>query len=288
MQSRINLGETMSSDLQRRFKRPSSAVVGGTASALLAAIFLVAVGWLPLLNATLLLLFVLGLYGLTAIPNSRRVLLATVLVPTFLVGFLIAIYRPSGFDYPLVWSPGPLYEGGTPYSLYANLSKAIGGCLVIIWLWFGMRPAEQNLSSVRPQWEQWALVVAGACSIVFIAYAFFGVGLEPKWPDGILYFVGVNLLVTVLSEEAFFRLLLQRQIERFFSSRTIGISIAVAVSSVLFALAHSGATGAVFFLFLFAGFVYAAVYARTRSLTASIATHFGVNFVHIMLLEYPL
>lgn len=200
----------------------------------------------------------------------------------------MAIYRPAGFDYPLLWNPGALYEGGSPYSLYVNLSKAVGGYLVILWLWLGMRRFETNPPAARPIWEQLALVAAGAGSILFIAYAFFGVGFQPKLPEGILYFVLVNLLVTVVSEEAFFRLLLQAQIERFFNSRTVGISIAVAVSSVLFALAHSGATGPVFFLFLFAGFVYAAVYARTRSLLASIATHFGVNIVHITLLEYPL
>lgn len=278
----------MNSKVQLHFKRPSDAMMGGSFAALVIVIFLVAVGWLPLINALLLLPFILGLYGLTAIPDSRRALLAAVLIPTFLIGFFMAIYRPAGFDYPLVWNPGPLYEGGSPYALYVNLSKAVGGYLVILWLWFGMRPSGENPPGARPLWERWALVACGAGSILFIAHALFGVDLKPKLPEGILYFVLVNLLVTVVSEEAFFRVLLQSQIERFFSSRAVGMTIAVAVSSVLFALAHSGATGPVFFLFLFAGFVYAAVYARTRSLTVSIATHFGVNIIHITLLEYPL
>lgn len=278
----------MHRDIQRHFKRPSDAVVGGTCAAMLLSIFLVAIGWLPLVNALLLLPFILGLYGLTAISGSRRILLAAVLIPTFLVGFFMAVYRPAGFDYPLIWSPGPLYEGGSPYSLYVNLSKAVGGYLVILWLWFGMRLYESNSLAARPLWNYLAPVAAGAGATLLIAYAFFGVGWEAKWPDGIYYFFLVNLLVTVVSEEAFFRLLLQAQIERFFNSSKGGNCVAVAVSSVVFALAHSSASEAVFFLFLFAGFVYATVYARTRSLAASIATHFGVNIAHITLLEYPL
>lgn len=251
-------------------------------------ILFVALDWVPLINAVLLLPFVIGLYGLTMTTGSRRTLIAAILLPTLLIGFFVAIFRPKGFSYPLVWNPGVLYEGGEPFSLYVNLSKAIGGYLVVIWLGLGMRSKGSTLIGNRPLISQMAPVLIGASAILFVAFALYGVAWKPKLPVGILYFVMVNLLVTVLSEEAFFRLLVQSQMERFFKNKRTGICVGIVTASLLFALAHAGATGAVFFLYFFAGFIYAAVYAWTRSLPASIATHFGVNIAHIILLEYPL
>lgn len=278
----------MKNDLQQWLPFPSIGVAGATVAVSVISTLLVVIGYLPIINALLLLPFVFGLYALTLIPDSRKVLLAIVLVLTFLLGVFIAIFRPAGFDYPLVWDAGVLYEGGSHFSLYVNLSKAIGGFLVLIWLWEGVRsrastrPGEMSITS------QIALVATGVTAITIVAYTFFGLSWEPKLPDGILYFVAVNLLVTILSEEAFFRLLLQRQIERFFINKKLGVCVAIAVASVLFALVHSAATGVIFFLFLFAGLIYAAVYAWTRNLLASISAHFGVNIIHFTLLEYPL
>lgn len=278
----------MNIDVQKSRLLPPTSVIFATVAVALAAIALAALGYLPVTNAALLLPFIFGLYGLTAVADSNKIALAAILITTFLIGFFMAIYRPVGFNYPLAWSPGSLHEGGNPFSLYVNLSKAIGGYLVIIWLMMSMRSHERASLRQRSVLGQSSLVLAGAGSILLVAHTLFGVGWQPKLPDGLLYFVLVNLLVTVVSEEAFFRLLLQHQIERFFRNKQVGVYVGVAIAAVLFALAHSGATGMAFFLFLLAGLVYAAVYARTRSLLASIATHFGVNIAHITLLEYPL
>ena len=278
----------MADDVQWHSRATWGLVVCAATAVVLIVVLLVVIGWLPYINAALLLPFVFGLYCLTVIADSRRGQLAAVLVLTFIAGFFVAIFEPAGFNYPLVWSPGPLYDGGQPLLLYVNLSKAIGGFLVVILLDVRMRKQSPAPSDNRPVISQVALVLAGASSILFVAYAFFDVDWEPKLPQGIFYFVGVNSLVDVLSEEAFFRLLLQTQIERFFRNKRIGICVGVAVASVLFALGHAGATGVMFLLSLFAGFVYAAVYSETGSLLASSATHFGVNITHILLLEYPL
>lgn len=275
----------MTHNTQRHLPAP---VLSASAIIAVATILFVVLGWMPLINAALLLPFAIGLYYLATTDGSRKALIAAILVPTALIGFFVAIFRPKGFSYPLIWNPGALYEGGEPFSLYVNLSKAIGGYLVVIWLGLGLRHHRSTLVGERSLLSQMVVALVGAGAILFTAFAFYGVGWKPKVPDGILYFVVVNLLVTVLSEEAFFRLMLQSQIERFFKNKRLGICVGIVIASLLFALAHAGATGLVFFLFLFAGFIYAAVYAWTRSLLASMATHFGVNIAHILLLEYPL
>jgi membrane protease YdiL (CAAX protease family) len=269
---------------------PGTAQASSTALAVLVSIALLVDGYLSLFSVVLLLPFIGGLYGLMVIPDHRRLALAAVLLPTILAGLCLAIYRPSGFEYPLIWNPGPLYEGGSPFALYVNLSKAVGGYLMIIWLMPELPSQVKALLHAPPaRIAMNAMTVVLAISLVLVAAAaLFDVGWQTKLPDGILYFVTVNLLVTVVSEEAFFRLLIQRQVMRFFQSKRLGISVGLGFATVLFAIAHSGAKGPLFILFLLAGFVYAAVYARTKSLLASIAAHFGVNFAHILLLEYPL
>jgi uncharacterized protein len=259
-----------------------------TAAIAIIALLLVVAGYLPALVGALLLPFALGLWSLNNIPHQRLLLLGGALLITVLLGFFMALYRPGGFDYPLLWQPGVLHEGGQPFALYVNLAKALGGYLVIIWLLPGLFRRESAPGGVMGGPQSLALVLVGIGGVFLSAYAIFGLSWQPKVPGGIAYFVLVNLLVTVVSEEAFFRLLLQRQIQRFFVNKTVGITVAVLLSATIFALAHTAAVGPMFYLFLLAGLVYALVYVYTGRLTASIATHFGVNMAHILFLEYPL
>ncbi len=269
--------------------RPNgSLVLVATALGVLAAAGMGAIGWIPHLNVILLIPFVLGLFALTVVKDTKKVLLACALIATSLIGFFMAIYRPVDFNYPLVWNPGVLFEGGQPFSLFVNISKAMGGYLVFLWLCFWNRIADDATRPGMSLWRQCIAVAAGAASILLVANLFFGVDYHPKLPNGLIYFAIVNLLTAAAAEEAFFRLLLQSQIERFFKTKWLGVCVSAVVSAVIFALAHSGPAEVVFWLFLFAGAVYAAVYALTRSILTCISTHFCVNMGHILLLQYPL
>ncbi len=248
---------------------------------------LVIVGLIPLLNGALLAPFALGLFLLSG-PISNRALLALALCLTVVLGFFIAIYRPGGFSYPLVWRTDSLYPGGDKWILYANLSKGLGGYLVLLWLGHIHHKEPPNLGrNVFPSIKDWLLAICAALFILGVGYLFFGISWQPKMVSGLLPFILVNLFVTVLAEEAFFRLLLQDQIMRF-SRGILGILASVAIVSLLFAFSHSGAIGSAFFLYLTAGTLYALVYTATRRLTVSIGTHFGVNIAHFIFLEYPL
>lgn len=241
-------------------------------------------GLIPALNAALIPLFTVGLYAVSENKLSSWGINHAIWVLTFIVGFFIAIYRPGSFDYPLVWQASSLYPGGDPYSLFVNTSKAIGGYIVVVWLFSKYGVLRDALGA-----RQSAYIAAfGSISMILIASMIFGVGWQFKVSDGILFFIIFNLGVTVVSEEAFFRLLLQAKIASFFKNVLVGKIISVCIVTILFALSHTPQIGNAFFLYLIAGGIYGTVYAVSGRLSAAIAVHFGVNILHFVLLQYPI
>lgn len=239
---------------------------------------------IPTLNVALMPILFMGLYALTELKFPYKPLFGLVYFVTVVVGFFIAIYRPSEFNYPLVLQAASLYDGGQPYSLFVNTSKAMGGYLVVL-----MLLNQSNIQSAQRDLPRSLIVTTLIVAfITLVACLVFNVGWEPKIPDGLLIFIAVNLGVTVLAEEAFFRLLIQKQIASFFTHKKMGVWVAAFITTILFTLSHTASIGPAFALYLIAGAGYSFVYAYTNRLSMAIAVHFGVNILHFLLLEYPL
>ena len=96
------------------------------------------------------------------------------------------------------------------------------------------------------------------------------------------------MLVTVIAEEMFFRVLIQEQIAAFLNYSTGGLILGAACATALFAIAHTTQIGAAFFLFLIAGAAYSGVYLLTNRISMAIWVHFVTNAGHFILLAYPL
>ncbi len=256
----------------------------GTVTLGCVAVALWLVDLIPTLNVLLLPVFIIGLYIISGNPLSHKAIAMAIWLATLLLGFFIAIYRPDGFNYPLIWQTTSLYEGGQPFLLRANTSKAIGGYLVIAFLLtHTLRKKEQHslLASV-------IFTFAVAVLAILVASFVFGVQWKPKLSEGFLIFSIVNLGITVASEEAFFRLLIQDYIASLFTNKHVGICVAAGIATLLFAFAHTTTFNAAFLLYLCVGAGYSAVYIYTRRLSMAIAVHFGVNILHFSFLEYPL
>lgn len=247
------------------------------------ALTFVLVGYLPALNGALLVIFGAGLFLLSQDDNKRVFVKWGVFIPTVILGFFVAIYRPPEFSYPLIYHADSLHEGGKPFSLFVNVSKAIGGYLVLLCLFSEKTGAWWKVFS-----RNTALYIAGGTLIVILSAILFGVSWAPKLNDAIPYFIAVNLFVTVVSEEAFFRILLYDRIVKFFKKQSVGLVVGVTITTLLFTVSHTAALGPMFILFLIAGATYALVYAITKNFFASVLVHFGVNIFHFVLLEYPL
>ncbi len=90
-----------------------------------------------------------------------------------------------------------------------------------------------------------------------------------------------------LSEEAFFRGFIQREIGAALRGTRAGNAIAIAVSAGLFGLAHFGGGVSYVVLAAAAGLGYAIVYHRTKSIEMSMLAHLALNTVHFLLFTYP-
>ncbi|WNO10465.1 CPBP family intramembrane glutamic endopeptidase [Teredinibacter sp. KSP-S5-2] len=239
---------------------------------------------IPLVNALCLPLFGLGLGWLVVKTPETGWLEIVLWCAVVVLGFFIAIYRPEGFHYPIAWETSAMHEGGLPFTLHMNFSKLLGGILVIIWL----LTVYSNNSIARPLHESILITAASVFVMLLIANVFFDVGWQPKISEGLGLFVLVNLGITVLSEEAFFRLLIQDRMTSFFSNPTIGMWVAGIFTSVLFAFAHSTTINKTWLLFFIAGAIYSAVFAYTQRFSMALAVHFGVNLMHFIFLRYPI
>ncbi len=256
----------------------------GTAILASLAIILWLAGCIPSLNLIFLPAFIAGLYVISEASPPNKIVTIGMWLATVSTGFFIAIYRPNDFSYPLVWHAASLYNGGEPFLLHANGSKAVGGYLIIMFLLPFTTPGPKQ----APLPESITLTTIVVISMIFIASFIFEVGWQPKLSEGILIFSIVNLGVTVIAEEAFFRLLIQDYISSFFENKFFGVIVPVSITALLFAVAHTNTFGPELLLHLAAGLGYCLVYTYTKRLSMAIASHFGVNILHFLLLEYPL
>lgn len=241
-------------------------------------------GFIPSLNLVLLPIFVTGLYTISEVGFPYKTITIAIWFTTLLLGFFIAIYRPSDFNYPLIWQVSSLYEGEKPFSLHANASKALGGYFVIAFLLIQtLRENEKRTLLASIVFTSVVVVL-----VTLIAHILFNIQWRPKLPNGFLTFSIVNLGITVLTEEAFFRLLVQDYIASFFTNKRVGIIVSLSIATLLFAFAHTAVFSSSLLLYLIAGTGYGVVYLYTQRLSMAIAAHFGVNILHFSLFEYPI
>ncbi|MCG8614222.1 MAG: CPBP family intramembrane metalloprotease [Pseudomonadales bacterium] len=97
-----------------------------------------------------------------------------------------------------------------------------------------------------------------------------------------------NLLLTCIAEEAFFRGIVQFEIQDRLKHKSYGSILSLGMTSVLFGLAHFAGGPGYMLLASIAGFAYGYVYQKTGRIEASIALHLFVNLFHFVFLSYPM
>jgi len=235
----------------------------------------------PAALAALLLLAALCVGSLAA-PRWRCGL--TVLAA--LLALAMSLHLLPGFRPVMLVQGVQLTSDAAPFALGLGFDKAAAGLLLLA------------AFSVRAtSWRQFALQVpsialagiATAAVSIGIALAAGYVRFEPKWVDAAPAFLLANLLFTCVAEEAFFRGLIQERLMRLAQTRRQPAWnwIAIALSTVLFGLAHAGGGTTWLVVATVAGLGYALVYARTRSIEGAILVHFAVNAAHFIGFTYP-
>jgi membrane protease YdiL (CAAX protease family) len=235
---------------------------------------------------------ILGIYGLVAalsaflfifvgklisFPRKSLVILAYVLLGVY--SFALAIHIIPGFYRPLILEE-VISTNQNIFQLYLSTDKALAGLLLLAYI--------VNVIVVpKIKWVMFS--ISGAVFIIILSLLL-GISLDIKYGNYLLWFIPINLFVTCLAEEIFFRGIIQKGINKVFPDTFWGGLFTVLIVSYLFIAAHGMLyiDTPIALLYFCAGFLYALTYQLTQSILLSILAHFSVNILHILLLEYPL
>jgi membrane protease YdiL (CAAX protease family) len=206
------------------------------------------------------------------------------LLSTILLALALALHKLPGFNNPVLIDHAVLSAGAAPFTLYANFDKGAVG-LVLLALLSRRVDSWKELGQVL--WR--TLPVLAITLVATLGFAVLAglVGLDLKLPAQSLTFVSVNLLFTVIAEEAFFRGLLQARLAAALARQAWGPWLAVALSALLFGAAHLGGGLAYGILATVAGLGYALAYQRTQRIEAAILVHIALNVAHFVCFTYP-
>lgn len=227
-------------------------------------------------------------YERAKLVGQRSLRAAAVLLATsgiIVLGVLLAMHALPGFHNFLVLDYVLLSRGAEPYTLYLNFDKTLVGiCLVGLCYRTLLSGVSESRQAVRR-----ALPVAAA-NVVMVGVGALALGYltwQPKWTSLFMIWAPVNLFFVCLSEEAFFRGFIQRELGSALEGTRFAAPIAIIVSAVSFGLAHFAGGWSYVALATAAGLGYAIVYHRTQSIEMSMLAHFALNSAHFLLFTYP-
>ncbi len=198
------------------------------------------------------------------------------------VSLALAMHLIPGFTHYKI-AEGVFISNGAPaININANIDKVFAG--VILLLMANTINVSQLKTSPKADFH---LVPFYTVLVLIVAYLT-GLDLDIKLPQVTLVFIVTNLVFSVITEEAFFRVVIQNTLINTFKNRLPWASgLAIVLTSMLFGLAHIGGGWHFVILATFAGLIYGYVYHRTGRLTVAIVTHLSVNVGHFLLLVYP-
>lgn len=255
------------------------AVVAGYAGGVLVNFALL---WIVLLAAACILYRRVQWPGAGAAARALKALAA---VAILLLSVALAAHALPGFHNLLIARDVVLSPGATPYTLYLNFDKTLVGILILGIVYSELLHSASDLNQALQRAAPIVLVMVPAIAI--LAFALDYLRYDPKWPALFWTWAASNLLLTCLSEEAFFRGFVQRELQNAWRHRSYGGWLAVTISATTFGIAHFAGGVSYVLLATAAGFAYALVYRITDRVEMSMLAHFTLNTIHFLLFTYP-
>lgn len=203
----------------------------------------------------------------------------------FALCYLMATHALPGFKRQVIFED---YWHGTsvfPSSLYTHFDLGFLGVVLFCSLADPLKTGKQWLAALKS--ARWLPLILFA---LFVVAEYIWLVPDPKWNTNILWQLLAGLLFVVIAEEAFFRLLLQRQIEKYLGGTDPeSVYVAIFATALLSTLWNMGERIYVemYIFYFLSGLFYAYVYGRTRSIELTILMHLVVNALHMIFFVYP-
>lgn len=192
-------------------------------------------------------------------------------------GIALAAHVLPGFSPWTLWQPRQISPDAPPYALRLSWDKLLLGTALLAW-WLG-----QSRRPVISLKLAWLACLATLPLIPVLAMALGLVAWQPKWPQGVLLWLAVNLGAAVLAEELLFRGVLQPVLVR-----RLGSWPGLLLTAGLFGVAHLPFSTLFAMVAALAGLGYGLAFHYSGRISLAIALHAAVNLVHFLLLSYPL
>jgi membrane protease YdiL (CAAX protease family) len=224
-----------------------------------------------------------------SILNKSRQLdkkpLSWLIITAFIVlSIAIATHNLPGFSRLVIAHDLFISPGAIPYHLYFNFDSAMMAIAMMAFL--------VPCTTTRKDWLdiiRLALFTVFVLTLLIIpiALATRFINIDIKWPTIYPYWAMSNLFMTCITEEVFFRRIVQQHLIELLVRYSYGQYVALGIASFLFGIAHFAGGPTYMLLASIAGVGYGWVYQRTQRIEASILTHFLLNSIHILFFTYP-
>lgn len=216
--------------------------------------------------------------------SSRRWLRAVAMVAAAVIAVGLAVHVFPGYHKQALVTGLRLSEGTPPITTFMNFDKASAGLFLLV----AFAPRIDTVARLKLVFPAGVGISAATVVVVLgLATALGYMAPDLKFPQVAPAWLAVNLLFTCVAEEAIFRGLLQERLATALPARRLWQGLGIAVSAVLFGLAHAAGGQVLVLLATLAGAGYSLAYAATRRIESAILAHFAVNAVHFVGFSYP-
>ena len=251
-------------------------------------------GWIsgnidPLGSLALVLLWVLS--NASEKPDiSRffRVLLVSLTIALFLV---IATNMIPWFESYQAIDHQIVKPHSTEFSLSWKINMALAG-IVLIGTSIGIQSSKNHLKSIFSGIAiPFLLTAAGVLTFATMTGLIKPEMPTDDWFNFLVWYAPAQVLGTCLAEEALFRGIIQKKLQRFLVSKMSGWTpnfLAILIAAILFGLAHFRGGYEFVIAATMAGFGYGYVYYKTNRIESAIITHFLFNLTYYTFFTYPL
>lgn len=216
----------------------------------------------------------------------------------------LSMHKLPGFHNVLLLDQVQVSRDAIPFTLYANFDKGLAGVVLLLVLWplsqypagnwqsahrGPFAPAQPALRYDQLLWRGfWPLFPLTFLCSELLGVTFGFLTWDPKLPPYTLQFLMVNLFLTCVAEELFFRGLLQTSVQHWLTARGYALWPAAVVVGLLFGVAHLAGGWPYAVAVTFAGIGYGLMYLRSGRIEVAILGHFALNAVHFFLFSYPM
>ncbi|NHZ91304.1 CPBP family intramembrane metalloprotease [Massilia sp. CCM 8733] len=195
----------------------------------------------------------------------------------------LSMHRFPGFVNPPLVTDMVVSAAAKPVTHRLNFDTAAAGLILFALFCVPARTGEQWREVGRHYW-----IILGTPLLVLPAGLLVGyVDVDLKLLAYTPVFIALNLLFTCVTEEAFFRGLIQVQLSRALDRWKAGPAIAMCVAALLFGLAHARGGWTFVGLASLAGLGYGYAFLRSKRIETAILTHLALNSIHFIAFTYP-